>query len=558
MKIDLRFLYYSLGLIFTITVAGFMRLNIFHDEARVLNPDEAEILAMAKSVKLSELGQGYTTSTYGPLLPYLISLALKAGLPSTLGGMHLLQFIFSSTWLIVCLYLVFRLRGRETPLAEFTLFASVGAIAIVFPSKIDFLTFCSETLPITLILIGIRLLFSDLRFSTLYAGITASLVFFTKSQLLPLAISIFVLLIIFSPVKDFRHERSNMKRRLVLFSGGLSLASVLILLILVINDAFIAWLNQSFLFSILYTSSELGAGLGGGKSLFDKTLGAARLVVSDPILSSLSLVLLISLFSIVYIEVSRHKSAEKLQKAKSRRLKRSPKKNNEFFKTENLLMPVALLFVNAVAFLSVAVTGNLFPHYLLILYFANIFTFLFLAAWYCHQERETPFKKLSRGRKSFGIYSVLLIVLLNFQFDRQESFSDTMFTLENGRLTPGDKLVLETLKDKCPSNSKVLIWGWASEYFGYADWVPVPNFINDASRIVIYNDEFSRKRFFELIEEATPDCILSATGSSFPYTFFGEEPNLIQFLPSIERIILKNYRLAEIPSNSGLLWIRIP
>jgi len=213
------------------------------------------------------------------------------------------------------------------------------------------------------------------------------------------------------------------------------------------------------------------------------------------------------------------------------------------------------------AFFAISAPGNLFPHYLLILYAATTFSLLYFSKFYSEMHKNTNESEGPRIRLEYLTSSLLLVLAcsLNFSTERTASFRYSNFVIANSTIDSHLEKYINVLGRECPAKSNVLIWGWASEYFGYLDWTPTPDFINDANRLLAKGGSSETLiQLKTLLANGIPDCILSASGANYEFTTYSNGPSIIEYDPEFENLILKNYKPVRIPSEAGLLWVKNP
>ena len=530
------------------------RWETFSVNSIALNPDEAELLAMSKNVDFSDLGKDYTTSTFGPLLPYVLRLILALNLSDNLGSIHLVGFLSLLVFPISVSIFGYRQRRSNNLSHILIIIAFAQSFGLVFGSKKDYLTFCTEIIPLQFTAVICLLMSTKIRSKDFLSGLLFSCIFFTKIQVLPLAFVFYFILriTIFNHGLTILSLKDNFKYFCYFFLGSL-FGIVGFSLWLLQSGVFLKWLNLSFIFSLTYVGTDLESGLGGGNSLPIKFLGALRLIASDVVISSVVLILPIALFGVMLKSRSLF-SFDKDLKNQDRIIGLRMTKNPQM-----LELSIILSIIILTAFFAISAPGNLFSHYLLILYAATTFSILYMSKFISEIHKNTRELTDARMKIRYGVGFLItvFVISLNFSPERSASFANSNYVIANSTIGKNLEKYLDVLRKECHSKSTVLIWGWASEYFGYLNWRPTPDFINDANRLLAKGGSSETLiQLKTLLADGVPDCILSATGANYEFTTYSKGPSLIEYDRDFETIILKNYKPIPIPSEAGLLWIK--
>jgi hypothetical protein len=531
-----------LGLVF--------RWETFSRNVIALNPDEAEILAMSKNVDLALLGKDYTTSTFGPLLPYFFRVLEGLGVPGHLGGIHLVGFLSLLVFPLSVSFYAFTHRSRGAFSHILICVAFLQSLGLVYASKIDYLTLCTEIFPLVLTALMCLSVYSRSKVKDLLSGFIFSLIIFTKIQVIPLSLALYIALRISNFKVGDKILSFQLKwKSFMHFISGAAIGCLGIVLWLIHSGAFTNWLNQSLIFSFSYSTSYLGSGLGGANSILSKILGGLRLIFSDVVVSSILIFIVLTLFILltkVFLDFRKLNAQTK-----------HPTKFHTIRNYSSLKMACVIFGVFSTAFFAISFPGNLFPHYLLIMYAATTFALLYMSKYFT--ELDGSRDKQSQAKLSIGHAAgvMVLITVFNVVTPRTTSFADSRYTLSNSQIDRELQGEIATLQRFCPPKSQVLIWGWASEYFGYLDWTPTPNFINDANRLMASGDSSTTLKVLEkILEEGSPDCILSASGANYDFTTYSKGPSLLDYNPKFWDVILRKYTPVTIPSEAGLLWVK--
>jgi hypothetical protein len=527
----------------------------------MLNPDEAELLAMAKSIELSKFGEGYLTSTNGPLLAYLLKILISWGLPVNFGAIHLLQFILILGSILAITLLMYKKITSIPHILLYLFCANTLSVGLLFGSKWDYFSFCTEAIPLVFLIVLTILVFRNKKKHYFWIGMILGSILFLKIQILPLAVLVaFVGIVIVNLQPNVFSMQRVLSVAIPRIFAGASFFVLASIVILKNNNAFDNWYSLSLKYSLFYSNNSISAGLGGGFSIFRKIKGAIRLFLSD---FSLSFITLFILLFLIYFLLIFTKNFLRLEKKSFPSLLKI-----EDVSFRQFIIVFLLLLTNLCAFVSVAIPGNLFGHYLLILYFSTFFS-LIVSLLYLDLTFQQSFSAVqlpknhlkisaSLSRDSLlVIATITLVFLITLALPRNSSFVISHKEINNVQISNDKYRLINQLTSHCGPGSKVLIWGYSAEVFVYADWTPVENFVNDAGRFFTLGDSSRMQSILrDSVSKQVPDCILEATGSGYAVNFFRNGPSISKFLLSLDLEVRDTYKLVLNTSEIGSLWMR--
>lgn len=545
-----------------ISILSFIyRWDTFEPQSKFLNPDEAELLAMAKSIDLSEFGEGYLTSTNGPLLAYLLKILISWGLPVNFGAIHLLQFtVILGSILAITLFMYKRIKS----IPHILLYLFCGnslSVGLLFGSKWDYLSFCTETIPLVFLVVLTFLVFRNKKKHYFWIGMILGSILFLKIQILPLAVLVaFVGIVIVNLQPDVFSIQRILSVAIPRIIAGTSFFVFASIVILKINNAFDNWYSLSLKYSLFYSNNSISPSFGGGFSIFSKLKGATRLFLSD---FSLSFITLSIFLFLIYFLLIFAKNFSRLEKKSFLRLLKI-----EDVSLRHFIIIFLLLLTNLCAFISVAIPGNLFGHYLLILYFSTFFSLIVSLLYldltfklgFSAERSSKNYLKLSASLSRDSlliIITISLVYLITHAMPRNSPYVVPYKEIKNVQISNEKNRLINQLTSHCKPGSKVLIWGYSAEMYVYADWTPVDNFVNDAGRFFTRGDSSRMQSILrDSVSKQIPDCILEATGSAYDVDFFREGPSISQFLQNLNLDLRDAYKLVLSSSDIGSLWIR--
>jgi hypothetical protein len=504
-----------------VSVIGFFTHQIFLRSGFMMNPDESELLATAKLAAMpGGLNENYTTSTYGPIWPEFLGILNHLGMTLDHFSAHQLAFFMKALIFLPPQYLAIKKNGF------FKLSPALITLNIVLftPTSNEFSFLATELLPLAILTIAVILIVKvQTKFSLVVAGILFTFSIFSKYQSL-LMIFILVYFILLRQTKNETFLPKKFKRDLFSFFFSIFLSTCTILLLLLNSNSLSKFLKESFLLSINYSTVQ---GFGGGANLIDKFNVGSTLLIGQPLilLAALSLVIVAADTAIpkLMLEVAHIRI------------------DSTIFRFASLI-----LFL-LVAFLTISIPGNAFPHYLL--FFVWTLNIFLLSLDFTDVERNSQPKTRkfvqSLASKNSSIVATLLILLLASISTAVPKFKDlpnTTGAIQNNQ-TRFNELKSAEVLTYCPKGSRVLVWGWSSELFAYFNWLPVPNVVNDVARIKISQlSEESIVRINAGINDSKTDCIYEAIGGQYFGGFVpsdGVESNSADLLDVLNREYLK-------------------
>jgi hypothetical protein len=97
----------------------------------------------------------------------------------------------------------------------------------------------------------------------------------------------------------------------------------------------------------------------------------------------------------------------------------------------------------------------------------------------------------------------------------------------------------------CPPGSRVLVWGWASEFYLYYDWTPASRYANATWLIYPSSKQAEYGSILESeLRQDPPGCIVEALGPSF---FYGIDPayTLSTIVPGVSSLLDSCYDASD-------------
>jgi hypothetical protein len=500
---------------------GYVTHQVFFRFGFMMNPDESELLATARLAAMKGgLNENYTTSTYGPIWPEFLASLNLFGMPLDHFRAHQLAFLMKMIIFLPPQYLAIKKNGflKLSPvliILNFVLFT---------PTSNEFSFLATELLPLVFLTIAvIVIVISRSRLSLALVGILYTLSIFSKYQSL-LMVFVLIFYIFLRQTESGTFSSKKFKHDLLLFLFSILITICLVLLLLMQSNSLSKFLKESFLLSINYSTVQ---GFGGGANLIEKFSVGSSLLVGQPLilLASMTLVMVVTYCV-------------------------APHVNFEVgLKKVNLIgfSFTSLILFQLVAFLTISIPGNGFPHYLLFyLWSLNIFLLSvnFMGIKDNSQAKNEKFTQSFTSLNS-GIMALLLTSILasiTTGVPKFKEISNTALVVQNNQ-TRFDELSKAEILSYCPNGSRVLVWGWSSELFSYFNWTPVSNVVNDVARTKFSQlSEESISRISTEIANKQTDCIYEAIGAQFFGGFGpseGVEPNSERFLGALNQDYLK-------------------
>jgi hypothetical protein len=523
-------------LIFVLIVGilGFFTHVVYTRSGWMINPDESELIATARLAAMpGGVNANYTTATYGPIWPEFLALLNQAGMTLDHFNAHRLALIMKMFIFLIPQYVAMRKIG----VAKLSLVLIPINIAVFLPSTTEFAFLSTGLLPLAFLTVAVIVILKMKHESYLIiVSALFSLAFLSKYQ--SLLMSVIILFFIFlRHVKEGVVDFKLFFRALVGFIFFTFTSLTLFVMLLISNNSFEKFFKESFLFSINYSTSE---GFGGGLSILGKIKGGSNLLVSQP--------LLVCTFFLIIILI-KTSSLTKL----------SLKFSNKVITLEAFALLSLCIFLT-VGFLTIAIPGNEFPHYLLFFIWTTVmFCTAFAQVSTVVSVKPNP-NDGSIRKMNMGYYAVAVALIVamvgasSLAWSVKNVFDSQKIITNNDALYKalGNSEVLQ----HCPRNSRVLVWGWSSELFAYFDWVPVPDVVNDVARIKFSNlSEGSRSRIAKAVSTKKAECVYEAIGTKY-FGGFNLDDSIETIAPNIFKDLNQNYR-GHILADGTKVWSRI-
>ena len=505
-----------------------------------INPDEAEMLTAGKLAAKSFFPyQNYTTSTFEPVWPEFLSIFQTLGIDLNFITVHILAFILLLTSFLG-LQLLILIKNQNVSLITYLSFLAID-FAIFLPTNYEFAFLSSETLPIFLISMSLFILIYPKAIYSLnkfLAGSLCAFAFLAKYQVAPLIIIVYFCS--FCVEHNKKQVTQKFKHLLNFLGGFLSTLSIFIFLIF-LGGGFSKFLDESIRFSTLYSVGKL-SGFSASGDLFAKIQSGSSLIYNEPSV----------LFALILCVIS---------------LLMTQSKPFAFIvsKKRSLTIPTYLfsLFAIFLGFITIAVTGNRFPHYLLFLFWALQCS---LILPFLQHKNSRNVKEIPRNTKKFVNSSQLLsflflvVILLTPNFNQISTEIQSKFS----KVGPTEKdldLYVKSLNtygfNRCVANSQVLIWGWSSEFYTYFNWNPPENIAATTTSMLLagYEPSTLSNRIKTAVYDSKTICIFEAIGPKY-FSGISTEKTIVRTIPVLEGYLNENFVKFTVPDQGGTLWVR--
>lgn len=434
----------------------------------LLNPDEAELMAQGRAAMVSFLPfSTWTISTTGPFFVQFLALLGLLGLPLTIAFAHLLSAVLVgvSGWFVFLL-----VRRALTIVPAIALTALVWLpVALVYPvgGVGDFGALSTEYFP-TLLILGAAL-FSTRVLSAhpwlfAVAGLLSGIAVGSKYQVLPLALAVVAvqLLLLHQPLR-----RSILLA--VVWCAGAAVPFVALVVALLVSPT-TDWVlpEQSIGFLGAYSGQVTFPG---------RIVSTASLVFTQVCLFAGALVL-------VWLGLG---------------------------STRRVLLARTILLASGLA--AIFAGGMGFGHYLIILYVA-----LALAvALPLRPDAVLVPPMTSRVTVALAVFTAVAFAAFTIG-PAVPHLRPTTPAMIADSLSPQSVQRDPVLEAACPAGSKVLIWGWASEYYSNYSWQNTVPYMNS---LPVTSTPRNIENGIPMIERAVEasDCVIDAVGQ--PFFYFG-------------------------------------
>lgn len=442
-----------------------------------LNPDEAELMAQARAAMKSPVPfSTWTSGTTGPFWVLFLALLGWMGAPLTLAFAHLLAAVLVGLLGYVAWVLLRRSFGTVPAVVIGLLWWL--PLVVVFPlgGLTDFGALATELLPGLLVLVAALTPVKALAarpWLFLFVGLLCGLAVGSKYQVLPLAVGLVVVQLV---ATGFTVRRSIAP--LLFWAMGAVIPFALVALAMLLSPT-------TSLDLLLQNFSFLGS-YATGVDLWSRIRTSTRLLLGQPYLAA-------ALLGITWLALL---SAKRVA-----------------------LSRVLMVLVGLAA---VYGGGKGFGHYLILLYIAlALATVLPIRS----SARLLPSKPL---RVTAVAVSALLVASLLVVGGVTGRVAVTAPVEVGAALSPDSVVREERLATACPSESKVLVWGWAAELYVDYSWTNTVPFMNTLG---ISSDAASRDAGAGLVERAIDesDCVVDAVGA--PFFGVGPESSITLVFP---------------------------
>jgi hypothetical protein len=488
------------ALLLTITLASRWPLVI---QDSFINPDEAELLASGREAFLSPVPfSTWVTSTVGPVWPLFLASLKIFGFPLTITSGHFLAA--SMVAFIGLLAWNFSRQSLGPWFAGLLTFAwwlplSIGTPVLGGPEDFNALT--TNLLPCLILFLIVNLdsmtKAGNRAPVALGLGVLAGMAFLSKYQVGPIVVAVVASLIISKWSIGSRRIKESILASVGFFLPTMAIAAVSLLSGLVNFSA----LRVTFDFFLAY-----------GDSLTNEERVANFLAVIMPNPWVVFWILL-SLFS---ASLGSYKSW------------------------------LARVIVLVSGLFSVYMGGMGFGHYLLFIYSAS-FISLFII-------RDNLIENwLVKGRQTLVFSLVSIIVVTLWWVPKVADHLSSGAFREPLSLSHVD--VSTSISRECPPGSRVLVWGWASEFYVNYEWRPaMPHLV--AAQIIFTPANIQSAEALVQSAISSADCVFDATGE--PFFSMTSEQSLLKIYPWAESALRSGFENVEtgVACETCTLWVR--
>ena len=490
-----------------------------------LNPDESLMLAQAMKFAINPIPwYSIDTTTSGPINSYVLLPLHWLGLPYGYPLARITGTCLITAFVVLTFLAQSRLGGLRA--------ASIAALPVccffAFATENDFLSYSSELGPLAgtalLTLLVARLPATpasarqDAR-RAFAAGLCIFLISMTKLQGMPLAITLFVILLtLVSPT------RSLWRRRVTFAVAGAGAGTAALLLILafagVLYDFYVSFLLMPFEYAAHPLSPrELWQWLWQGETMPFAYVGASSVL--------LALAALLALFHRAGIASARIAAARTLGAA---------------------VLIVVLLWTLAQA-------GRPYHHYKNFIALGTVWSLFLLLPW---QSDEVPGEPPIRRAFRWGAMAILAVASvaasgwllvkrnsLNWDSAPQVPYSDSQ----------ADHWLYRALSQVATPRERLGIWGFAGQIWVYSGLIPATR--ETLSNYALDNmgpDDYYRKRFLKALRDDPPPFMVEAVGPS-QFAFTDRSTRGIDSIPNLRGLFEDRYVRVFDDDNVGF-WMR--
>lgn len=451
------------------------------------NPDEAELLAQGRRAQVSLFPpyESFTTTTHTLLWPMFMGALGLIGIPLGFVTAHIIAAV-AYVLLAFTMYLVTAHHlGWKI------------AFLLVLPSSIwilsltgDFLSLSSELLPMLMIALAV-LIFSLPRTSPtlprlVAAAVILGCVFWAKPQLTPVAASITLTLILITVLSTRHGSPARSVGRLTIAMVGVTgflAPTIMVLVVLLASNNLVNFYEETVLYQLSYVTERDTLGGQSPNMLIRPSLAAIFVTGFAP-------AVLWALAAFV-VWVNRSGASDR----------------------SIINWQVAIWIIPMVAaFVTLTMAFPLFDHYANILFVSFMTSGTLVIAttsWWT--------SALTRNEASSVTVEVaFLVALVVISLSILPRIWDNGSIWRDGNIRFSSQDVSsEPLTAICPPNSRVVVWGWASELYAWFSWIPASRFVNSWQLAPLINIDRHKQALEAELAANPPDCIVEANGDGF-------------------------------------------
>ena len=496
------------------------------------NPDEAELMAEGRSAAENLFPySNYTTSTHLFLWPFLLGLLGLVGVPLTLVTAHIiggLTYVLLGTtgWFLT----MRRIGGVRAALLVLptTLVLLLG----YGPGTSDFLSMTSEALPVVVLCVAALVMLGPDHPMTnrqlVVGALVAGLSVWTKPQSGPVAAAFVGACVLMACVENQRSPGvasptgtvPRVVRSLALAALAFVTPTVVLLGVMWLGGTLDELVREPLASMWGYAAHRDESQGVVAPPLTDRLSGLASFVSSFPFALAWALGGLLSMTFLARLE-------------------------SRLLRTLGL---AAFLLPLAATLICLLPIYPLFPHYATFLYVGCMLATCVAVRLAVPEQGDITGARWVEG--TYGAVSLVAVAMLMLPVvpDQVEDLAH-----ESGRALTGHGFSFNNeiprtatrLGVICPADSRVLVWGWASELYAYYDWSPASRYAN-ATWLIYPNDrqtEYGSILDGELRQDP-PDCIVEALGPAF---FAGIDPayGLATIVPRVSSLLESCYTATD-------------
>jgi hypothetical protein len=496
------------------------------------NPDEAELMAEGRSAAGNLFPYSdYTTSTHLFLWPFLLGLLGLVGVPLTLVTAHViggLSYVLLGTtgW-----FLTMRRIGG----ARAALLVLPTALVLLMgygPGTSDFLSMTSEALPLVILCVAALVMLGPghpITSRQLVVGsLVAGLAVWAKPQSGPVAAAFVGACVLMACVENHRDRGAasrtpavrHLVRSMVLAVVAFIAPTVVLLGVMMLGGTLDDFAREPLAAMWGYAADrDVSQGIVA-PPLTGRLAGVTSFATSFPFALAWALGALLSTALLARLE--------------SRLLR--------------LLGLAAILLPLAAALVCLLPIYPLFPHYATFLYVGCLLATC-VAVRLAVPGPEAP----AGGRWVEGTYGAVALLAVGMLMLPAVPGQVKDLAQRAGGAITGDGFAFNNevprtatrLGVACPPGSRVLVWGWASEFYLYYDWTPASRYANATW---LFNPSDKQAEYASILEgelrQDPPGCIVEALGPPF---FAGIDPanTLSTLVPGVSSLLDSCYDASD-------------